>query len=132
MTDSLCSFCPLITPPKNIKKQIKFPFLFKQTQKILKNNKIILWKIKSHTDKINIIDNYYGGFPRVQPHNHFADRLADKGRDHPQNKEGLPLYLKKIPTNHYYHNTRCLDGANNFNIVRQFWLRRIYESEWPD
>ncbi|MCP4055493.1 MAG: hypothetical protein GY739_21130, partial [Mesoflavibacter sp.] len=46
MTDSLCNFCPLISPPKNIDKQLKFPSLFKQTQRFLKNLKAILWKIK--------------------------------------------------------------------------------------
>ncbi len=54
MTDSLCSFCPLITPPKNIDKQIKYPTLFKQTQTFLKHKQVVLWKIRSHTDKINI------------------------------------------------------------------------------
>ncbi|MCP4989520.1 MAG: hypothetical protein GY928_26745, partial [Colwellia sp.] len=96
MTDSLCSFCPLITPPKNIKKQIKFPRLFTQTQRKLKEMKAILWKIKSHTKKINISANYFGGIPRDQPHNSFADKLADKGRLHPNNKQGIPHYMNQI------------------------------------
>lgn len=52
ITDSLSNYCPLITPPKNIDKQIEHSALFKQTQKYLKKMKVILWKIKAHTDII--------------------------------------------------------------------------------
>ncbi len=134
MTDSLCSFCPLITPPKNIDKQIKYPTLFKQTQTFLKNKQVVLWKIRSHTDKINIRENYYNGFPRVQPYNGEADHLAETGRLHPQNKSGIPIYLNTLNQYHYRNITVCRNGTNNKFIVRQFWLRMISESVWkpPD
>ncbi len=132
MTDSLSSFCPFITPPKNIKKQIKFPSLFRETQKYVKRLNVILWKIKSHTDKINIIENYFNAAPRVQPYNGEADSLADIGRLHPHNKPGIPIHINSINNPHYYYVNKCLNGANNFHIVRQFWLRRISESAWPD
>ncbi|MCP4053980.1 MAG: hypothetical protein GY739_13115 [Mesoflavibacter sp.] len=132
MTDSLCNFCPLISPPKNIDKQIKFPSLFKQTQRFLKNMKAILWKIKSHTDKINIHDNYYAAQPRVQPYNGEADLLAEQGKSHPENKPGLPLHINNFGQYYNYTKTKCLSGANNFNIVRQFWLRTISESPFGD
>ncbi len=76
MTDSLCSFCPLITPPNNIKKQIKFPNLFRKTQRNLKSEKVTLWKIKSHTDKINKVENYVAARAVVNPYNFYADRLG--------------------------------------------------------
>ena len=131
MTDSLCSFCPLITPPKNIKKQIKFPNLFIKTQTFLKQKNVILWKIKSHTDRINILENYYAAEPRVQPYNGEADRLADLGRLNPNNISGTPIYIDKLPNHYYYTKTKCLNGTNNQHIVRQFWLRGISESGFP-
>ncbi len=96
------------------------------------NIEAILWKIKSHTNKINIIENYFSAKPRNQPYNNEADKLADLGKLNPENKEGIKLHINNYGLNHYYNKTRCLNGTNNFNIVRQFWLRMILESPNPD
>ncbi len=93
----------------------------------------LLWKIKSHTDIINIRDNYMYSKPVVQPYNGEADRLADLGRLHPNNEAGIPISLNNLNNSYYYEKTVCLNGSNNINIVRQFWLRTISESRWkPD
>ena len=124
ITDSLCSFCPLITPPKNIDKQIKHAPLFKTTQKYLKRMNAILWKMKSHTDLDNIPDNRFHGIPRVQPYNGEADRLADLGRLHPCNASGIPFDLDSIKYAQY-SSKRCLNCANNIHIVRMILIMMI-------
>ena len=75
-TDSLYNFLPLLTTPIKFQKKITYPKLFNETQKFLIENKVILWKIKSHTDPIHWF-------------NDCADKEADKGRIDPRNHKDI-------------------------------------------
>ncbi len=77
-TDSLNNYLPLITTPIKYKNKLEFPELYEKTQQFLIDYKVILWKIKSHTNP-------------EQWFNHKADRLADKGRMNPLNNHHLLL-----------------------------------------
>ena len=70
-TDSLSNFLSLINTPKNVNK-MRYKNLFRDTQNYIKSNKIIMWKVKSHTKP-------------CQPYNDVADNMAEIGRLHPNN-----------------------------------------------
>ena len=70
-TDSLSNFLSLINTPKNVNK-MKYKHLFRNTQQYIRDNHIIMWKVKSHTKP-------------CQPYNDVADEMADIGRIHPNN-----------------------------------------------
>ena len=109
MTDSQCSFAPLITTPR---KKLKYSHLYQRTQKHIKKLNIILWKIKSHTK------------PVIQFFNWHADRLADVGRTNTANS----IFLHQSDQSFKfakYDSIPCPFGANIQNIVRDHCVRTV-------
>ena len=85
-TDSLNNFNNLITYPRN-RKKIKHKPLWESTVKLLKELKIILWKIKSHTTP----SHYY---------NELADESAKIGATSVFNNTSLPAPLNDHSLRH--------------------------------
>ena len=102
ITDSDNNFKPLVT--HNKKTKLKFEKLLKETQKILQDLKVILWRVHSHEK------------PYTPCFNHFADKLADKGRTDPSNHPGL---INPISFKHYaQHYTSAIADSRVQKIVQ--------------
>ncbi len=120
-TDSLYNFIPLITTPKNVDK-LNYSELFKKTQSFLLHNKIILWKIKSHTK------------PNQQFFNQVADFYARYGRLHPSNCSNISPDIsddsKAFIYSHIHHT--CPDiGTIDYTLPRMFkhlWKHGVQRS----